>query len=96
MSVFSMHDMPKLHFIFITQYLGPRTKITFHNTEIYTIDPPAFFFDRESTAKLFRSQGIRLSKDELDRVFCMHRGMDICNSASNHKLYGKWFFWLYG
>ena len=74
MSVLSMHDAPKLHLIFITQYLGPRSQITFHNADIHTIDAPAFFFDRESTAKLFRMQGVRLSKHELDGVFACTEG----------------------
>jgi len=69
MSIFSMHGSPNLHMIFITQNLGKRTQITFHNTLIHTIDSSAFFFDKESIANLFKMEGIRLSDDELDNVY---------------------------
>lgn len=73
-SVFSMPGDPNLHFIFITQYLGARSQLTFHNVRIHTIETPDFFFDPESTAKLFRMEGIRLPKDELEKVFANTEG----------------------
>ena len=69
MSIFSMHGSPHLHIIFITQQLEKKAQITFHNTYIHTIDSSAFFFDKDSTAKLFKMEGIRLNDDELNSVY---------------------------
>ena len=69
MSVFSMHENPNLHLIFITQHLGVKSQVTFHNSNIHTIDSSAFFFDKESTAILFKMEGIRLNDDELNCVY---------------------------
>lgn len=68
-SVFSMHGDSNLHIIFITQQLGSRQQFTIHNADIHTIGSSAFFFDKEGTAALFRMEGIRLSQEELNRVF---------------------------
>lgn len=73
-SVFSMHGSPNLHIIFITQQLGPRQQFSIHNPGIYTIDASAFFFDREGTESLFRMEGIRLSDDELNKVYMSTEG----------------------
>lgn len=74
MSIFSMHGSPQLHMIFITQHLGKKTHITFHNAYIHTIDSSVFFFDRESTANLFKMEGIRLNEDELNSVYTITEG----------------------
>ena len=73
-SIFSMHGSPHLHMIFITQHLGKKAQITFHNTYIHTIESSAFFFDKESTANLFKIEGIRLSDDELNSVYTSTEG----------------------
>ncbi len=67
-SIFSMHGNPKLHMIFITQQLEVKQKIPIH-TNIHTINASSFFFDREDTASLFRMEGIRLTEDELEKIF---------------------------
>lgn len=67
-SIFSMHGNPKLHMIFITQQLEAKQKIPIHNN-IHTINASSFFFDREDTASLFRMEGIRLTEDELEKIF---------------------------
>jgi len=46
--------------IFISQQLESKQKSSIHNNNIYTVEAPAFFFDREGTASLFRMEGIRL------------------------------------
>ena len=69
LDVFSMHGSSSLHMIFITQQLAARQQPSVHNGEIYTIDSSAFFFDREGIASLFRMEGVRLSDEELERVF---------------------------
>ena len=74
MSIFSMHGSPNLHMIFITQHLGIKTQITFHNTYINTIESSAFFFDKDSTANLFKMEGIRLNDDELNSVYTSTEG----------------------
>jgi LuxR family maltose regulon positive regulatory protein len=74
MSIFSMHGSPNLHMIFITQHLGIKTQITFHNTYIHTIESSAFFFDKDSTASLFKMEGIRLNDDELNSVYTSTEG----------------------
>lgn len=68
LDIFSMHHCPNLHLIFITQQLEQRQQFEFHNTDIHTINIAAFLFDMESTASLFRIEGIRLSDDELESV----------------------------
>lgn len=68
-SIFSMHACPNVHFVFITQYLETKPQITFHNANIYTIEPASFFFDKEGTACLFRMENIHLSEKELQRVY---------------------------
>lgn len=73
-SVFSMHGNPNLHMIFITQQLGTRQQFTLTSADIHTINAPAFFFDREGTASLFRMEGIRLSESELESVFLSTEG----------------------
>ena len=74
MSVFSMHKCPNLHMIFITQQLRTKQLFFIHNADINTIDSSAFFFDREGTASLFRMEGMKLSGDELESVFCSTEG----------------------
>ena len=69
-SVFSMHESPSLHMIVIAQHFGTKPRITFHNANIHTFDPSAFFFDRESTLSLFRMEGIHLSEEEAK---CAHK-----------------------
>ena len=61
MSIFAMHESPNLHTIFITQHLGKKAQITFHNTYIHTIESSAFFFDKDSIANLFKMEGIRIN-----------------------------------
>ena len=69
MSVFAMHTSPNLHIIFITQQLGLNQHFSIHDANIHTISAPAFFFDRQGTASLFRMEGIRLGESELESVF---------------------------
>ncbi len=73
-SIFSMHDIPNLHTIFITQQLVKKAQITFHNTYIHTIEASAFFFDKDSTANLFKMEGIHLNDDELNSVYTSTEG----------------------
>ncbi|MFT3985044.1 MAG: LuxR C-terminal-related transcriptional regulator [Lachnospiraceae bacterium] len=73
-SVFSMHGNPKLHIVFITQQLGVQQRFSIHNNNIHTITAASFFFDRESTACLFRMQGIRLTGEELEKLFFSTEG----------------------
>jgi len=68
LSVFSFHGNPRLHLIFIAQQLDISRQITFHNDNIYTIGSAPFLFDKESTASLFRLEGIRLDGRELENI----------------------------
>jgi LuxR family maltose regulon positive regulatory protein len=72
MNMLSMHNNPNLHIIIITQSIEPAR--LFHNDRVYMIRTPIFLFDLESTARLFRMQGINLSRKELDAVFCCTEG----------------------
>ncbi len=72
--VFSLHGNPELHMIFITQQLETKQQISIHNNNIHTIDASSFFFDREGTASLFRMEGIRLTDEELERIFMSTEG----------------------
>ncbi|HWQ78483.1 MAG TPA: LuxR C-terminal-related transcriptional regulator [Anaerovoracaceae bacterium] len=73
-SIFSMHGSPNLHMIFITQQLETRQQFTIHNDRIHTIDPSAFFFDKEGTANLFLMEGIRLTNSKLNSVYASTEG----------------------
>ena len=73
-SLFSMHGCPHLHMIFITQHLGKKAQITFHNSHIHTIESSSFFFDKDSTANLFKMEGIRLNDHELNSVYTITEG----------------------
>lgn len=90
-SIFSMHGSPFLHMIIISQNLGKKAQITFHNTNIHTIESSAFFFDRDSTAALFRMEGIRLSEEELNHVYATTEGWisALRLQISNYKLTGS-------
>lgn len=68
-SVFSMHENPGLHMIFITQQMDSRQPIFLRGDNIHTVDALSFFFDREGVASLFRMEGLRLTGDELENVF---------------------------
>ena len=74
MSIFSMHGSLNLHMILITQNLEARPQMTFHNANIHTIDSSLFFFNKESTASLFRMEGILLAGEELDKVYASTEG----------------------
>ncbi|HHV51068.1 MAG TPA: helix-turn-helix transcriptional regulator [Clostridiales bacterium] len=63
----SFHTNPHLRFIFITQRLD--YKNTFHNNRIMAIKPECFLFDLECTSKLLRTEGINISREELDELF---------------------------
>ncbi len=73
-SVFSMHENPKLHMIFITQQLEVKQQISIHNSSIYNIDAASFFFNREGTFSLFQMEGIHLTDDELEKIFMSTEG----------------------
>ncbi len=74
LSAFSMNKYPGLHMILITQTPEPKHQSFFYNANIHLIGPSAFFIDRESTAGIFRLQGIRLSDDQLERVYACTEG----------------------
>jgi LuxR family maltose regulon positive regulatory protein len=57
-SILSMHGSSCLHMIFLTQNLEKKQKITFHNSNIHTIESSSFFLDKESIAMIFREKGI--------------------------------------
>lgn len=69
LSVFSLHESPNLHMIFITQQLDSRQQFSLYNNNIHTIDASSFFFDREGISTLFRMEGLRLTESELESVF---------------------------
>ncbi|WP_250227724.1 helix-turn-helix transcriptional regulator [Anaeropeptidivorans aminofermentans] len=68
-NVFSMHEDPNLHMIFITQQLDFRQQLSIHNNNIHTIDASSFFFDKEGIANLFRMEGLRITENELENIF---------------------------
>lgn len=67
-SVCSMHECPNLHIIFITQNIGARPHIFFHNSNIHRIEAADFFFEKESTDAFFRMHNIRLTEKDLTNV----------------------------
>ena len=66
--VFSMHNNSNLHLIFITQQLPSHEQLFINNNNIYLIKAPAFFFDKDSISNLFRMEGLRLTKEELENL----------------------------
>jgi LuxR family maltose regulon positive regulatory protein len=71
---FSLHGNPKLHMIFITQPLETNKNISIHNNHIYTIDAASFLYDKDDTACLLRTEGIRLDDNELEKIFIRTEG----------------------
>ena len=69
---FSMHMDPLLHIVFITQ--DARKQFLVYNDNIHFINSSAFLFDRESIKCLFRINGIRLTKDETEKLFTSTEG----------------------
>jgi LuxR family maltose regulon positive regulatory protein len=65
---FSVHGDKKLRVIFITQSL-PGSKQSVHNANIHRLDKRDFYFDRDSTARLCRLFGIKLSEKELGYIY---------------------------
>ena len=74
MNAFSMHECAKLHMIFITQQLKSRQQPFIHNNNIYMIEGPSFFFDREGIAAFFRMEGLRLTEEEIENIFITTEG----------------------
>ena len=68
-NLFSMHNDPNLHIIFITQQLDCGQRPNVHNNNIFTIDASFFYFDKEGIASLFRMERLRLNEHELDNVY---------------------------
>lgn len=73
-SVFSMHGNPNLHMIFITQQIKAEQQSFINNSNIYTIHSSAFFFDKEGTSNLFRMEGIRMSDEDLEKIYMSTEG----------------------
>ncbi len=73
-SVFAMHGNPNLHMIFITQQVKAEQQLTLHNSNIYSINSSAFFFDKEGTANLFRMEGINLADAEAEKIYMTTEG----------------------
>lgn len=82
---FTASSTENLHVIFITQPL-PSPEFTDH-ADILRLGTRDFFFDRESTARLCRLKGARMSERELDRVQSVTEGWvsAILLQASVHK-----------
>jgi len=89
-SVFSIHGNPNLHFIFITQPIEVKQRLTIHRAEIYKIDVSAFYFEKESIDILFRMDGIYLTEEVLEKVFSFTGGWisAICLQILNYKRNG--------
>jgi len=73
-SAFSMHKNPNLHMIFITQQLPFHEQLFIHNDNIYLIKAPAFLFDKNSITSLFRMEGLRIKKEELESLSSSSEG----------------------
>lgn len=70
----SMHENPMLHIIIITQQLEPNEKLYTDGGNVHIINGACFFFDRTGTDTLFRMEGIRLKKDELESIYINTEG----------------------
>ena len=66
-NAFSVHAAEKLHIIVITQPLSSNDKKV-HNANIHQIYAEDFLFDRNSTARLCRLLGTKISEEELNNV----------------------------
>ena len=65
---------PKLHMIFITQQLSSQLQTELRHSSAHIVSASDFFFDRNSTARLFKLAGIRLTDAELDSVHSSTEG----------------------
>lgn len=67
--VFSMHRIPNLHIIIITQQLKSKRKLCIHENDILTVDSSYFIFDKTDILNLFQIEDIYLTGDQLEEVF---------------------------
>ena len=66
-NAFSVHQCKNLRVIVISQPLSS-SKDSVHNANIHRLAPGDFFFDRDSTVRLCRLLGTKLSDEELETV----------------------------
>ncbi|MGC4019135.1 MAG: LuxR C-terminal-related transcriptional regulator [Muricomes sp.] len=94
LDIFSMHENINLHIIVITQNLNSRQKPFMYNHNIHAIDAGTLFFDKDGTDRLLRLEGIRLGKEELDKMFHFTEGWvsAICLQAVHLKENGVFSF----
>lgn len=67
MHAFSMHMDPRMHIVFITQNGTNQSPV--YNDNIHIISSSAFLFDRDGIKNLFQMNGIRLTKDEVEKLY---------------------------
>lgn len=68
-NIFSMHEVPNLHVIFITRQLNNRWNISTCNDNIHIIDSRSLYFERNDISGLFQMEGIQLNDDEVESIF---------------------------
>ncbi len=73
-NVLSSHGNSNLHLIFITQQIETRDQFIIHSENIHLIDGKSFFFDRRGIFSLFHMRGIKLSDEELEKIFMSTEG----------------------
>ncbi len=88
---FSAHENENLHMIFITQPLPSFGGDIRHSGHIHRLDTKDFFFDRESTARLCRLSGAKVSESDVDYIQSVSEGWvsAILLQASNFRETGS-------
>lgn len=75
LSAFSIQtENSNIHIIFITQQLSVHQQTVLRHSAAHIIPASDFFFDRNSTARLFKLAGIRLTDKELENVHTSTEG----------------------
>lgn len=87
LGAFSLHGNPNLHLVCITQPLKASQRVSFHNSNILSIDASALFFDQKDIASLFRMEGVRLTDEQVENVYISTGGWvsAICLQIINYK-----------
>lgn len=69
LTIFSMHKSKNIHLIVITQHIENQRYSLVNNMDINTIEATEFLLDRHGVAALFRTEGISLSDEEIEKVY---------------------------
>ena len=69
LKVFSIHGCENLHLIIITQQIDAENYSIVNNNCIHSVDSECFFFNKNDIMAYYKSAGISITPNQLDKVF---------------------------